>query len=202
MLIGASGPQFNVVINHSTRKALWKFWGRVGWDMGWFMQIMLNMPSFFAPPLPDLFRLLFISGVWFSGTQLWRSCQAWESPLLIFSSQHSSEKPVNKGLNHSDGLEGLNPHLCLSPLDIERKVTSGAKAKHQGVAFWSLFRFVCLFVNFSAKLYSLYLKTSSPTSLRQSVNRSWSRSWVFSVFCFCFCLLLFFFFFCTIIIDR
>lgn len=52
--------------------------------------------------------------------------------------------------------------------------------------------FVCLFVNFSAKLYSLYLKTSSPTSLRQSVNRSWSCSWVFSVFCFCFCWFFFF----------
>lgn len=60
--------------------------------------------------------------------------------------------------------------------------------EHQGVAFCSFFRFVCLlFVNFSAKLYSSYLNISSPTSLRQSVNRSWSHScWVFLAFFFLF----------------
>lgn len=110
------------------------------------MQIILNMPSFFALPFltSSGYYSFLESDVLVPSSGI--PARTEKAPLLKSSSRHSSEKPVNKGLNHSDGLEGLNPRLCLSPLDIKRKVTSGAKAKHQGVAFWSLFRFICLFV--------------------------------------------------------
>lgn len=168
--------------------------------MGWFMQIMLNTPSSFAPPLPDprpvtvhFWSLMF----WYPALVSLPGLRKPSADILIPA---FFGKPVNRGLKHCDGLEGLNPRLCFSPLDMERKVTSDAQAEHQGVAFWSLFRFlfVCLFVcNFSAKLYSLYLKTPLSHFLETVSKQKWEPQLVWFCFVF-FC----FFFFCTIIIDR
>lgn len=186
MLIGRSGPQFNVVINHSIRKALWKIVPGGGVDGMVYANhveysFLCSSPSWPLPVTIHFWSLMF----WYLSLVPLPGLREPSVDIPMPAFLRTTYKQRSKPFWWHRRIE--SPSI-FPPLDMERKITFGAKAmaEHQGVAFCSLLRFVCLlFVNFSAKLYSSYLNISSPTSLRQSVNRnrSWSHScWLFFFF--------------------
>lgn len=161
-LIGMSGPRLSIVINHSIRKALWKIvpWGY----MGWFMQVMLNrlLPSSPAPS-----GSLFTSGFWHWYIVLVfpPGIKRHPFPLTFPSTTFLGKASKQRSATILMAQKDLNSHLCIFPLDMERKVIAGAKTDSWTSECGIVFPFPW-FVNFTAKFYSAYLNFFSSPLLR------------------------------------